>query len=179
MRCGIAPKQRALLLCQEDSMLPWLNIENNVLLGARLRGESINQQLRHKARSCLQQVGLSEVRNNWPATLSGGMRARVALARTLMEEADLLLLDEPFATLDAVTKSKMQTLAFELLRGRSVLLVTHDPLEAFRLGHSVQLLQKNGQHMQQLELPQNQPLRDFDAAGMSNCYQQAIQALNS
>ena len=178
-RCDSAPQLRSLLLCQEDSLLPWLNVEDNVLIGARLRGEAVSQKLRHQAHSCLQQVGLSEVKNSWPATLSGGMRARVALARTLMEDADLLLLDEPFAALDAVTKSKMQTLAFELLRGRSVLLVTHDPLEALRLGHSVQLLQKNSQHTQQLRLPQQQPLRDFDAASMSSCYQQAIEALNS
>ena len=178
-RCDSAPQLRTVLLCQDDSLLPWLNVEDNVLLGARLRGEAVSQELRHQAHSCLQQVGLNDVKNSWPITLSGGMRARVALARTLMEEADLLLLDEPFAALDAVTKSKMQTLAFELLHGRSVLLVTHDPLEALRLGHSLQLLQKNNQQIQQLKLPEQQPLRDFDAMGMSSHYQQVLRALAS
>ncbi|MBX9945040.1 MAG: ATP-binding cassette domain-containing protein, partial [Reyranella sp.] len=72
--------------------------------------------------------------------LSGGMRQRVALARTLCEDRAVVLMDEPFAHLDAVTRLELQDLAARLLAGRTVVLVTHDPLEALRLGHQVRVL---------------------------------------
>ncbi|MFP3423350.1 spermidine/putrescine ABC transporter ATP-binding protein, partial [Bacillus sp. SIMBA_161] len=71
---------------------------------------------------------------------SGGMRQRVALARTLMEERPFVLLAEPFSALDAVTRHALQAEAARLLAGRTVLLVTHDPMEALRLGHRVLVL---------------------------------------
>ncbi|WP_412509625.1 ATP-binding cassette domain-containing protein, partial [Roseovarius sp. SYSU LYC5161] len=75
-----------------------------------------------------------------PGALSGGQRQRVALARTLMEDRPLVLLDEPFSALDARTRAEMQELAAGLLAGRTVLMVTHDPAEAARLGHRIYLM---------------------------------------
>ena len=75
-----------------------------------------------------------------PAQLSGGMRQRVALLRTLMEERPVILMDEPFSALDALTRLKLQDLAAELVKGATVLMVTHDPLEALRLGHRVYVM---------------------------------------
>ncbi len=75
-----------------------------------------------------------------PDALSGGMRQRVALARTLMEDRPVLMMDEPFSALDAITRVRLQSLAARLLAGRTVLLVTHDPLEAIRLGHRIHVL---------------------------------------
>src|SRR5690606_11464075 len=85
-------------------------------------------------------VGLADVWQAFPATLSGGMRQRAALARTLVEDRPAVLMDEPFSALDAITRHRLQELVAELFAGRTVLLVTHSPLEALRLGHVVHVM---------------------------------------
>jgi putative hydroxymethylpyrimidine transport system ATP-binding protein len=124
-------------MAQQDSLLPWLSVLGNVTLGARMRGEEPD---RTRALKLLDQVGLTEKANHLPATLSGGQRQRTALARTLMEDRPLVLMDEPFSALDAITRARLQALAATLLAGRTVLLVTHDPLEALRLGHRIHIM---------------------------------------
>ena len=121
-------------MAQQDLLLPWLDTLSNVMLGARLRGD---QPDRARARDLLARVGLADREKALPATLSGGMRQRVALARTLMEDRPVVLMDEPFSALDAITRLRLQELAAELLRGRTILLVTHDPMEALRIGGRV------------------------------------------
>ena len=175
--CHVAPKLRSVLLSQQDSLLPWLSVWDNVLLGSRLRGEKLNATLCAKAEYCLQQTGLEDKLQDRPHTLSGGMRARVALARTLMEDAPLVLLDEPFAALDALTRLKMQQLSFRLLSGRCVLLVTHDPLEALRLGHSVQLLRAQAHELVPIELPALEPMREFSQNELGACYESVLKLL--
>lgn len=125
---------------QEDSLLPWLSIIENVQLGPRLRGEA-SSDTHKRAIKLLTQVGLYEWRDRLPAMLSGGMRQRAALARTLLENPPVVLMDEPFSRLDAITRHELQSASFELLRGRTVILVTHDPAEALRLSHKVHVLQ--------------------------------------
>lgn len=122
---------------QRDLLLPWLNVEANVMLGARLRGEAANPA---RARNLLRQVGLLDCAGHPPAELSGGMRQRAALARTLYEDRPIVLMDEPFAALDALTRHGLQALACDLLRGRTVLLVTHDPLEALRVAERIHVM---------------------------------------
>lgn len=124
---------------QNDMLLPWMDVENNVLLGAKLRFE-VTPTLRKKAVQLLTDAGLGDYCSSLPATLSGGMRQRVALLRTLMEERPILLMDEPFSALDALTRIKLQDLAAQMTRGRTVLLVTHDPMEALRLGDKILVL---------------------------------------
>jgi putative hydroxymethylpyrimidine transport system ATP-binding protein len=128
-------------MAQTDLLLPWLDILGNVTLGAKLRNEPVETQ---RAQETIQRVGLSEHIHKLPSELSGGMRQRAALARTLMEDADTILLDEPFSALDARTRAEMQALAFELFSGRTVLLVTHDPAEAARLGKDIFVMRRNG-----------------------------------
>ena len=125
---------RVALMAQQDLLLPWLTAFQNTLLGFRLREE---EQPRETAIALLRHLGLGHAMHLRPAALSGGMRQRVALARTLMEDRPVVLMDEPFSGLDAITRLRLQTLAAEELRGRTVLLVTHDPLEALRLGHRI------------------------------------------
>jgi putative hydroxymethylpyrimidine transport system ATP-binding protein len=131
---------RIAYLAQGDLLLPWLTALGNVTLGARLRGETRGGAVETKARALLDRVGLAARAGDRPARLSGGERQRVALARTLMEDRPVVLMDEPFSALDAITRFELQALAAELLAGRTVLLVTHDPLEALRLGHRVQVM---------------------------------------
>jgi putative hydroxymethylpyrimidine transport system ATP-binding protein len=124
-------------MAQQDLLLPWASALKNVMLGARLRGEPENAV---RAAALLDEVGLTHRANARPAELSGGERQRVALARTLYEDRPVVLMDEPFSSLDAITRVRMQDLAAKLLAGRTVLLITHDPFEACRLGHSFTIL---------------------------------------
>jgi putative hydroxymethylpyrimidine transport system ATP-binding protein len=134
---GQAVGGRIAYLAQQDLLLPWLSALDNVTLGGRLRGDSPSPAAMDRARGLLARVGLTGREDDRPAKLSGGMRQRVALARTLMEDRPIVLMDEPFSSLDAITRYELQGLAAECLAGRTVLLVTHDPLEALRLGHQV------------------------------------------
>ena len=128
---------RVAYMDQRDLLLPWLDAIANVTLESRLRGAPPD---RPRALRLLERVGLGGHAEAMPARLSGGMRQRVALARTLMENHPVVLMDEPFATIDALTRMRLQELAAELLRERTVLLVTHDPLEALRLGHRIHVM---------------------------------------
>lgn len=128
-------------MAQRDLLLPWLSVLENVLLGYRLRPDAAARRAAEpRARSLLAEVGLGERMHDLPQTLSGGMRQRAALARTLCEDRGIVLMDEPFGQLDAVTRLDLQDLAARLLLGRTVVLVTHDPLEALRLGHEIRVL---------------------------------------
>lgn len=121
----------------ERSALPWLSVRDNIALGARLRGEKVD---RARVTALLEEVELSSCADARPATLSGGMRQRAALARTLYEDRPIVLMDEPFSALDTLTRTRIQTLAATLLAGRTVVLITHDPLEACRLSHRLLVL---------------------------------------
>jgi putative hydroxymethylpyrimidine transport system ATP-binding protein len=143
---------------QRDDLLPWLTAQGNVVLGARLRGEAPDLA---RADELLDRVGLGRQRDQRPATLSGGERQRVALARTLMEDRPVVLMDEPFSALDAITRARLQSLAATLLAGRTVLLVTHDPLEALRLGHRVHVMAGQPARIEAPILPEGDPPRDL------------------
>ncbi len=138
---GAGRAQPTAYMAQRDLLLPWLGLLDNVLLGYRLRGDQAElAAARPRAKELLAEVGLSDRSNDLPGTLSAGMRQRAALARTLCEDRPVVLMDEPFAHLDAVTRLDLQDLAVRLLAGRTVVLVTHDPLEALRMGHQVRVL---------------------------------------
>lgn len=138
---GAGLADRIAYMAQEDLLLPWATVLDNVTLGARLRGERAD---RARAEALIDRVGLSAHLRKKPHALSGGQRQRVALARTLMEDRAVILLDEPFSALDAKTRSEMQELAYQLLDGRTVLLVTHDPGEAARLAHRIVVMTDAG-----------------------------------
>jgi len=144
---------------QRDSLLPWLSVLDNVALGARLRGGVPDLD---RARGLLGEVGLSGLEGRRPAQLSGGQRQRTALARTLMEDRPVILMDEPFSALDAITRARLQALAARLLRDRTVLLVTHDPLEALRVGHLVRVMAGRPVVVEEVAPPPGAPPRDLD-----------------
>ena len=134
---GRSLDHRIAYMAQQDLLLPWRSVLDNLLIGFDLRGEV---RPRERALGLLEQVGLAAERDALPAQLSGGMRQRAALARTLVEQRPLVLMDEPFASLDVVTRSRLQQLAGRLLAGRTVLLVTHDPMEALLMADRVLVL---------------------------------------
>ncbi len=146
------------MMAQSDALLPWLTVLDNVLIGARLRGETAD---RSRGQDLLIDVGLGDHSHKRPHELSGGQRQRVALARVLMEDRPIVLLDEPFSALDALTRSQMQDLAAGVLRGKTVLMVTHDPNEAVRLGHRIIILTQ--QSLEAIEPPTGDIPRGIEA----------------
>lgn len=131
------PDTRAVVF-QDARLLPWKKVWRNVALG--LAGSDV----RARAEAALKEVGLGHRLDAWPGTLSGGEAQRTALARALVREPGLLLLDEPFAALDALTRLKMHELVLSLWREHApaVLLVTHDVDEAVALADRVLVLDK-------------------------------------
>ena len=127
---------RCAMVFQEPRLLPWRTVAQNVALGARGVPNAETPE------AMLERVGLSGSARAWPHQLSGGMAQRVGLARAFVRKPAVLLLDEPFAALDAFTRLQMGDLLREVCRDRSrtVLLVTHDVSEALRLADRVVLL---------------------------------------
>ena len=121
-----------------DALLPWRTALQNVELGLQIRGVAPAER-RRRASAALSQVGLGDALDRHPSQLSQGMRQRVALARTFVTEPRLLILDEPFAALDAQTRIRMQELLLALLRQFSgtMIIVTHDIAEAITLADRV------------------------------------------
>jgi len=122
--------ERIAYLSQQPALLPWATAIDNVLLGFKLRGEVSDSSQTERALDLLAQVELDGFANRKVSLLSGGQKARVALARVLIEESDLVLLDEPFSGLDRSTRIQMAALCQKLLTGKTVILVTHDPRDA-------------------------------------------------
>lgn len=151
---------RIAYMAQQDLLMPWLNVLENVVLGYRLRGSNQLNAKKEQAIFLLNTLGLAKVIKVRPDVLSGGMRQRVALARTLLEEHPVILMDEPFSSLDAISRLRMQDIAAELLRNRTQLLVTHDPLEALRLGHIIYVLSGSPARLRDPIKPHGESPRD-------------------
>jgi putative hydroxymethylpyrimidine transport system ATP-binding protein len=160
-------KNQITYMAQQDLLMPWLSALDNVMLstkfGATHSPAQKNHLLFHKAHALLQKVGLADKANSFPQQLSGGMRQRVALARTLMQDKPIVLMDEPFSALDAVTRHRLQNLAYQLLQHKTVVLITHDPQEAIRLGNQLYIMQGRPAFAESLSLPASLTPRNFDA----------------
>jgi len=129
------------ILFQDDALLPWKTARENVALGLRFHGMDARQALA-EADTWLARLGLAGFEDRFPRHLSGGQRKRVALAQVLAMKPRLILMDEPFASLDAIVRARVVQDVVQLVEGQkiSVLLVTHDLEEALSLSDSVYLL---------------------------------------
>lgn len=145
------------LAFQEPRLFPWRDVRTNVVYGLN-RSKLGQQEARARADRALADVGLADRAGVWPSTLSGGQAQRVSLARALVAEPQLLLLDEPFGALDALTRLTMRGLLLELWRehGFGVLLVTHDVDEAVALADRVLVLDE-GQLIHTLSIDDPRP----------------------
>jgi NitT/TauT family transport system ATP-binding protein len=155
---------------QEHGVFPWMTVMENVAFGLEMRGSS-RRERRDLARSFIEQVGLAPFAYNYPHELSVGMRQRVSIARAFATDPQILLMDEPFGSLDAMTKLVLQK---ELLRiwfgnRKTVLYVTHDIEEAALLADRVFVMTgRPGRIREEIRIPLDRPrnLRDRDAAEM-------------
>jgi len=132
------------VIFQEDALFPWLTVGENITFGLKGKKTSKKQETSEMNRF-LDLVGLTEFREYLPGELSGGMKQRVALARVLILQPQVLLMDEPFASLDAQSREEMQNLLLSLWKDLShtILFVTHDVNEAVALADRILLMDKN------------------------------------
>lgn len=146
-------------MLQKDLLLPWRTIEDNITLGRTLQGEG-KRQARQTCAQLLERCGLAGFARARPHELSGGMRQRAALMRTLMTGREILLLDEPFGALDAITRLQLQLLLCDVWQetGKTILLVTHDVDEALLLSDEIIVMsQRPGTIRERLTVPHDRP----------------------
>jgi len=157
----IAVGGRVALMFQEPGLFPWLTAAGNIELALRARGAA-KAERRAKAAELLETVHLGGFGKKRPHELSGGMRQRVALARALAQDADVLLMDEPFGALDAMTGDLLHDELDRVCQGRNltVLFVTHNVREAVRLGDRVVVLSSRpGRIIAEYQVPIDRPRR--------------------
>jgi NitT/TauT family transport system ATP-binding protein len=136
-----APSPRRAVVFQESALFPWLSVLDNVVFGPKTQGRPA-AEYRPRAAQILEQVGLAGFESHYPAELSGGMKQRVGIARVLVMEPEVLLMDEPFGSLDAQTRAVMQELLLSVWERhhQTVLFVTHDIEEALLLADTVYVM---------------------------------------
>ena len=133
---------RMMVFQEFDQLLPWKTVRENVMFPMRVTGKLSAREAAERARSYIAKVNLTNCADQYPHTLSGGMKQRVAIARAMAMEPDILLMDEPFAALDALTRRKMQDELLELwdeIRF-TMIFVTHSIAEAIKVGSRILLL---------------------------------------
>jgi NitT/TauT family transport system ATP-binding protein len=137
------PNAQVAFMLQKDLLLPWRTIAENVMFGVEIQGVPVVER-RKRAQTLLEKLKLAEFSNHYPRQLSGGMRQRVALARTLAVDPHVLLLDEPFSAVDAQTRMVLQRDLAQTLKqaGKTALLITHDLAEAVTLSDRVLVMSR-------------------------------------
>ena len=135
------PRRGTALILQDFGLLPWKNVYKNAELGLKVAGVDAAER-RARTEAALARVGLTDFANAWPGQLSGGMKQRLAIARALAQDADVLLMDEPLSALDALLREQLQDTLLDiwLAQPRTQLLVTHSIEEAVFLGQRIIVL---------------------------------------
>lgn len=142
MNSGDIVGKKTAYMPQKDLLLPWRNVLENILLPSELSKKNLNEE-KKKAIDYLKKLNLEKYEEKYPYELSGGMKQRVSFIRTLLTDADILLLDEPFSALDAITKENLQKWLLEVLKDfdKSIIFITHDINEAIFLSDRILVCQ--------------------------------------
>ena len=169
----VAPGRDRLVMFQQDALFPWLNALENVMFGLRLKPDLTEAERLEAARYYLNLVGLGNKEKARPHELSGGMRQRVALARSLAPNPRVLLMDEPFSALDALTREQLYGDIQEIFtkRKKTIVLVTHNIREAVCLGDRVALFSPHPGRVQQVfdvNLPRPRRMNDPALASLAS-----------
>ncbi|WP_342551496.1 ABC transporter ATP-binding protein [Paenibacillus sp. FSL R7-0652] len=171
------PSARIGYMLQQDYLFPWRTILDNALIGLELTG-NLDAQSRERTRELLVSMGLGGTEEQYPSELSGGMRQRVALVRTLATNPTILLLDEPFSALDYQTKLQLEDLVSDTLKEyrKTSVLVTHDLSEAIAVSDRVIVLDRGpGRIRREFDIPEHirqaQPFHAREQAGFNELFQ--------
>lgn len=151
------PSRKIGYMLQQDYLLGWRTIKENIMLGLEIQNKRSKETEKY-ALQFLEEIGLDRYRDHYPNELSGGMRQRVALVRTLATNPEIFLLDEPFSALDFTTRLKLEDLVAEILRHyrKTAILVTHDISEAIAMSDRILIMKKEpGEIIDTIELPKN------------------------
>jgi len=164
-----APRADIGYVFQSPTLLPWLTVLSNVLLPLRVQGRKGSERWDAQGRELLEVVGLSEFADSYPGELSGGMQQRVGMARALVHDPSLLLMDEPFGALDALTRETMnaELQRIWMLRQKTVLFVTHSISEAVFLADRIVVMSRRpGRVVADIavDLPRPRSIQEVDAA---------------
>jgi sulfonate transport system ATP-binding protein len=173
------PGRHRLVMFQESALFPWLNVLGNVLFGLRRKPGLTDRERREIAEHHLELVGLADFRKAYVHELSGGMKQRIALARSLAPDPHVLLMDEPFGALDAMTREQLYADIQDIWRRRrkTIVFVTHDVREAVCLGDSVVLVSpRPGRIQEQFKIPLPRP-RDVNSPELVPFVQRITAAL--
>jgi NitT/TauT family transport system ATP-binding protein len=175
------PERHRLVMFQEAALFPWLNVLGNVLFGLKRKRELSRKERREIADRHLELVGLKKFRRAYVHELSGGMKQRVALARALAPDPRLLLMDEPFSALDALTRERLYSDIQRIWQERrtTIVLVTHNVREAVCLGDRVILMSPSpGRIREEFDIPLPRP-RDINSPDLAAIAQRITAALTA
>jgi NitT/TauT family transport system ATP-binding protein len=164
---------------QEPALFPWLDAFGNVMFGLKLKPGLTNAERREIAREHLEMVGLGSFMHTYIHELSGGMKQRVALARALAPDPNMLLMDEPFAALDAITREQLYSDLQQIWMktGKTIVFVTHNVREAACLGNRVVLMSpRPGRIAEEFEIPLPRP-RDINSLELARYSGEMARAL--
>jgi putative hydroxymethylpyrimidine transport system ATP-binding protein len=169
--------QKIAYMGQKDLLLPWLTTIENILLVEKFTATLKTKAARQKALLLLAELGLTNKADAYPHQLSGGMKQRVALARVLFLDRPIVLMDEPFSALDSVTRHTLQQLVSTKLIGKTVVFITHDPLEAIRLADHIYIVNPTVRgNISKIDLP-GKPLREIETPEVASAYKLILTAL--
>lgn len=179
----LAPGADRMVVFQQGALFPWKTVLWNVACGPMLQGRLERKRAEAEARDLLARVGLAGIESQYPGELSGGMKRRVEIIRALMNDPKVLLLDEPFRALDALTKSVMHECLLELydLTRKTIFFITHDLEEAIFLADRVVVMTTRPGRMKkviEVDLPRPRDYRVLSSPRYGELKQEAIEAIH-
>ncbi|MBE7093900.1 MAG: ABC transporter ATP-binding protein [Clostridiales bacterium] len=169
-------------MLQKDELFPWRTIEKNIFLPLEIK-RTLSEETKRRALALAEKYGLGQFLKNYPNSLSGGMRQRAALIRTLAVDPDVLLLDEPFSALDYQTRLSVCDDVYKIIRGekKTALLITHDISEAISVADKIVVLSARPARVlatHEISFPENEPLKRRENKEFSGWFERLWGELN-
>ena len=178
-----SPGSDRIVVFQNGALFPWFTVLENVTFGPVVQGGISRRDANDKAREMLNQMGLRGIENSYPSELSGGMRRRVEIARAMMNDPRVLLLDEPFRAMDALTKTVVQQFLLDVYNKckKTVFFITHDLEEAIFLGSKVYIMTTRPAKIKtvlDVDIPRPRDFRVLSSASYLRLKKECIEAVH-